>query len=422
MDRNSIPEYSVDPSQNIKIGSLGIDGSVDPVRNFDDGLQTLMAHLADMNAGNFSIHDTFTLSDPDDATKQFRFDGVNITTGQKRIITVPDKDILLHNAKDNGLLTGFRNKLIDGNFDIWQRATSQTSSGYGSADRWDCFNSSTAKTASQQSFTSGQTDVPGNPKYFMRHVVTSASTVSSSCGMVQRIEGCETLAGKEITIPLYAKADASRTIAIEVFRNYGTGGSPSSAESLYVEKVNLTTSWQRFNIKTTLPSMSGKVIGTDGNDSLQMVIWFDAGSNNDARTDSLGNQSGTFDIARVSFVAGDATEEDDPHGARHIALEEFLCDAYYQEYDLSDSGLHFPMSRFGASTGAPLATLPLRTKMRNSPSFSQSGAWNAGTGFAGTPTADYLGSDVISLRATNTSAANGVLYLQGGIIKLSAEF
>ena len=71
----------------------------------------------------------------------------------------------------------FRNKLINGNFEIWQRATSQTSAGYGSADRWDNTHIGSTKTASRQSFTNGQTDVPGNPKYFHRTVVTSLSLI-----------------------------------------------------------------------------------------------------------------------------------------------------------------------------------------------------------------------------------------------------
>lgn len=81
-----------------------------------------------------------------------------------------------------------RNKLINGNFDYWQRATSQTSSGYGSVDRWYGGHSGTTKTASRQTFTVGQTDVPNNPKYWMRHVVSSVAGSSNLCYTYQKHE------------------------------------------------------------------------------------------------------------------------------------------------------------------------------------------------------------------------------------------
>jgi hypothetical protein len=68
-----------------------------------------------------------------------------------------------------------RNKIINGNFDIWQRGTNQTANGYGSADRWACTSIGTTKSISRQGFAPGQTEVPGNPKYFMRHVVSSVA-------------------------------------------------------------------------------------------------------------------------------------------------------------------------------------------------------------------------------------------------------
>jgi DNA-binding NarL/FixJ family response regulator len=53
----------------------------------------MMAHLADMNAGTSVIDDTFTLADPADNTKKFRMDGVGITTGNTRVLTVQDSDL-----------------------------------------------------------------------------------------------------------------------------------------------------------------------------------------------------------------------------------------------------------------------------------------------------------------------------------------
>jgi hypothetical protein len=227
-----------------------------------------------------------------------------------------------------GPLAGFRNKIINGNFDIWQRATSQTISGYGSDDRWNNSNGGSTKTHSLQTFTLGQTDVPGNPRYFSRTVVSSVVGASNFVSKYQGIEGVGTLAGKTATMSFYAKADAPRNMAIEFTQIFGAGGSPSPVNSFYSQKVALTTAWQRFDIHLSVPSLSGKSLGTNNNDGLFVTFWFDAGSSFDSRTVSLGQQSGTFDIARVSLVEGNAVGEDDPFSARHIQQETALCQRY----------------------------------------------------------------------------------------------
>lgn len=229
------------------------------------------------------------------------------------------------------VLTGFRNKIINGNFDVWQRGSSQTSSGYASDDRWRNDNSGSTKTASQQSFTLGQTDVPGNPTYYSRTVVTSSAGASNYVRKEQKIEGVSTFSGKTVTLTFYAKASSTLNIATEFRQNFGSSGSPSSAvNEIGVTTHALTTSWQKFSIIVSIPSISGKTLGTDENDYLRLFFWFDAGSDFNNNTNSLGNQSGTFDIARVSLVEGDATNEDDPFSPRNYTDELFLCYRYYE--------------------------------------------------------------------------------------------
>ena len=52
--------------------------------------------------------------------------------------------------------------------------------------------------------------------------------------------------------------------------------------------------------------------------------------------------NGTFDIAHVSVVEGDATDEDDPFGSRHISQELDLCKRYYREIgdEVDESAVH----------------------------------------------------------------------------------
>ena len=234
-------------------------------------------------------------------------------------------------------LGGYRNKIINGNFDIWQRATSQTSSGYGSADRWDNKHNGSTKTTSKQDFTLGQTDVVGEPTSYLRTIVNSASGAANYVQTNHNIEGVKTLSGKTATLTFYAKADATKDISIDLLQVFGTGGSPSAAVAgIGQSKYSLTTAWQKFSAVISIPSIAGKTLGTNNDDHLRVRVWFDAGSDYDASTGTLGQQSGTFDIARVSVVEGDATQEYDPFSPRHIGQETALCQRYYWKTEQRD--------------------------------------------------------------------------------------
>jgi len=249
-----------------------------------------------------------------------------------RTLTLPDWDGTLLTEENQSILASFRNKIINGNFDIWQRALSQTSSGYGSDDRWFNYNVGTTKTHSQQLFTLGQTDVPGNPRYFSRTVVSSVAGAANACFKTTHIENVKTLANKIVTLSFYAKADATKNIAVSFDQVFGTGGSPSTdVTGISPQLVQLTTSWQKFEITIQIPSILGKILGSDRNDFLGVDFFFDAGSNFASRAASLGQQSGTFDIAQVQLEEGSvATEFED----RPIGLELELCQRYFQVYFL----------------------------------------------------------------------------------------
>lgn len=245
----------------------------------------------------------------------------------------------------------FRNKIINGNFDIWQRGTSQTSSGYGSADRWFNIHSGSTKTASQQAFNLGQTDVPGNSKYYLRHVVSSVAGDPNYCIAMQKIEGVDTLAGQTATLSFWAKADSNKNIATEFLQYFGTGGSPSTlVNTIGVTTHNLTTSWQKFTATVAVPSISGKTLGSNGDDRLELNFWFDAGSDYNSRTNSLGQQSGTFDIAQVQVEEGTVAT---PFEHRPIGMELSLCQRYYQKsYNIETA------PGTATSTGTEWLTLP----------------------------------------------------------------
>jgi hypothetical protein len=238
------------------------------------------------------------------------------------------RGILSPKSVSGGPLAGFRNKIINGDFDIWQRGTSFTAAGYGAMDRWrvDAYSGTTHST-SQQTFTFGQTDVLGSPTYFTRVVVTSGNTSTSYSRLQQKIEEVDTLHGKDVTVTFYAKADSAKNVTIEFEQSLGSGGSGTFRPT--PSKHAVGTTWTKVQAVISLGSLAGQTLGTGSN--LGFSIWLDAGSAFNSRTDSLGNQSGTFDIAHVSIVEGDATLEDDPFEVRHTTLEEIMCYRYYYE-------------------------------------------------------------------------------------------
>jgi hypothetical protein len=183
------------------------------------------------------------------------------------------------------------------------------------------------KVHNRQTFTLGQTDVPDNPTYYSRTDVTSSAGASNYVLKTHNIEGVETFAGETCILSFYAKADSSKNIATSFLQYFGSGGSPSADVNAIGPATHaLTTSWQKFTSTVTIPSVSGKTLGTSNNDSIKLLIYFDAGSDHDLLTNSLGQQSGIFDIAHVQLEKGSTATDFE---TRHIGQELALCQRYY---------------------------------------------------------------------------------------------
>lgn len=299
-------------------------------------------------------------------------------------------------------VSGFKNKIINGNFDIWQRATSQTTAGYGSDDRWFNIHIGSSKTHQIESFSLGQTEVPGNPVFFSRTIVTSSVGASNYTLKAQRIEDVRTLSGKKAVLSFYAKADSAKNIAIELTQVFGTGGSPSSEVSgIGSQKVALTTQWTKFEVVINIPSITGKTLGTNADHHLQLVFWFEAGSSFDSRTESLGQQSGTFDIAQVQLEEGEVATSFEQ---RSYQEELVLCERYYKFIHATGTTM---------SNTEAVVYSDLRPAMRAVPVWEPSGLTLNIEGF-GTPSglalSNTINTNIQILRAKYTysaTASNG---------------
>jgi hypothetical protein len=297
------------------------------------------------------------------------------------------------NIKDGtitGANLGRKNYIINGNFDIWQRGTSvtgQTSDQY-LADRWKIIDSGATYSYQQGSFTAGQTGVPNNPKYFANITVTGAD---DNLSIRQPIEGVNTLAGETITVSFYAKytTNAPTNFKTRIRQVFGSGGS-TTVETDLATGQTLTTSWQKFTITATVPSISGKTIGSS--DYLEMIpIW------------NPNNETYDFQIAQVQVEKGSVATDFE---VRHIAEEQNLCDRYFQSYG-GDSAYETIASGCAVTTTQYRGYIAYRTMMRVAPTSSITGDWEvngAGTSTTSSETITRHGKSSGEINATIDTA------------------
>ena len=80
------------------------------------------------------------------------------------------------------------------------------------------------------------------------------------------------MANQSVTISFWAKADSTRSLSWTIEQNFGSGG--STTVSTGGASFNATTSWARYTSTITVPSISGKTIGT----SSYLGVYINAGS------------------------------------------------------------------------------------------------------------------------------------------------
>jgi len=168
-----------------------------------------------------------------------------------------------------------KNKIINGDFRVWQRGNSfSLSTGvvtFG-PDRWFWVMPG-GTTVSRQAFTPGSAPVPGHEGQF--YVNTTLTANGQNYEMGQKVEDVRTFAGQRVTLSFWARSTAgAQPLGYALFQNFGTGGSPSSmAQATEITgsgPYTPSSSWQRYSYTFDLPSISGKTIGTN-NDSYLLV-------------------------------------------------------------------------------------------------------------------------------------------------------
>jgi len=259
-------------------------------------------------------------------------DLANILTASSSMAT----DAEVTSAISDQFMAG-KNKLINGDFAINQRSFSSVTNPNTAPytfDRWIAYAGTVGSSNavfSNQSFTIGAAPVSGyESTNFLRIVTTSQDATNSIVFPQQRIEDVRTFSGQTVTISFWAKAaTGSPKVFIEMSQAFGSGGSPSSGVDTNCGQVTLSTSWARYSVTASIPSVIGKTIGTTaGTSYISFQPWVSAGTAFNSRTSSLGAQNNTFDFWGFQIEAG-STATNFSLATGSLATELLTCQRYY---------------------------------------------------------------------------------------------
>ncbi len=282
---------------------------------------------------------------------------------------------------------GFKNKIINGNFDIWQRGTSFTSLSNGDyhSDRFLY-----QQVGTMVHDITRDTDVPSdvNANYSLKLDCTTADTSIAAgdfCHIQQRIEGYNFLpfVGQIATLSFWVKATKTGTYCV-AFNN-------SSRDRSYIVEytINTTNTWEKKEITLEFDDQSGTWDYTNGI-GLYIHWTLDSGSTYQTTANSwesgdyysTSNQvngsdsdSNSFLLSNIQFELGSKATEFE---YRSIQDEIALCRRYYQKsYNIdvdpgtitNNSSNYLNVTNLNTSTHTVARSIKLNIQMRDTPTI-----------------------------------------------------
>jgi hypothetical protein len=266
-----------------------------------------------------------------------------------------------------------KNRIINGDMNIWQRGTSYSAGGfgiYGAMDRFRVSSTGGTSTVSQQAFTAGTAPVAGYEGQFFARVATAASAMTY-WDFGQPIEDVRTFAGQTMTVSFWAKSSAATTILIRARQDFGSGG--STAVNNDSTPFALTTSWARYSATIAVPSISGKTIGTGSN--LGIYAQYSSGTINGLSLDFWGFQA-EYGSKATPFETATGTIQGELSACQRYYWRSTATGAYSwfgQGFGISTSNIIYPIQN-----PVPMRTAP--TSIDTSTTISYDGGFTgAGT-------------------------------------------
>ena len=254
--------------------------------------------------------------------------------------------------------TQFKNFIINGDMEIWQKATAATAvsdGSYSACDRWHFpfYGTDGAMTTERETLSDADQATTG--MYYCNLLTcTTADTSVAANSIVQMRQTMEaqfcqpfkygTSAAKTLTLSFYAKANASKTYGVSIWKR-------DSTAYYWFQDIAVTTSWKKFEIvisptagSTSLITASGGDIVNDNGEGIEVSFVLASGSNYQATADTwtsngdfntssldnfLSSTDNTFRVTGVQLEIGDAAT-DFEHLPHDVQLQR--CQRYFQKW------------------------------------------------------------------------------------------
>jgi hypothetical protein len=221
-----------------------------------------------------------------------------------------------------------RNYVLNAQFRVQQRGAGPwTTAASYTADRWfiwlsaGCTCSATLVAAADADRTAiGDQSVT----HYWQGVVVGGSAYNDFCGVSTNLENVRRLAGKVVTVSFTARATSGTPkLAFSLGQSFGSGG--SALVQLAPVAVTLSTTWARYSSTFTLPSLTGKTVGS-GNDHKLILDFLMSGG---AGWASWGVTPQSYTLQLVNVMLEEAAVLN-PFSAVSDATDLAACKRHYQ--------------------------------------------------------------------------------------------
>lgn len=244
----------------------------------------------------------------------------------------------------NGKYSGFKNYIINGNFDIWQRGTSFTglTNGTYSSDRWVVYD----KT-NDINYNVIRNDGVFNSGYGVTYTFNSGTSLRSVTQFIENVTRFKV--GSNVTISFEAYTNSTPyTVAVAI---QGVKGLWTSATGDVTSNIALTNTKTKYSVTLPIPDWTSLGIDWAHLEDTKLALKFNLGANTNGRDFILGS---------VQLEEGSVAT---PFEQRPIGLELSLCQRYFYKFDNPDA-------LYRITSAVRFTTIPFPVSMRTAPTIS----------------------------------------------------